>query len=385
MFKNIHYFNGNLTQGFTALFSGRMIQFVANGLLGLFMPIFFLTKFGMDVSNVFLYYLVGHFLYAFFLPWGAQLLNIIGLRRSLRISVFLIALYFASLFLIDDHQVLFVFLSLSILTLFRIFFWYPYHIDFAKFTKREDRGKNVSIVWASHSLLSIIMPVISGLLIMKYGFDYVILMVIVIYLSSYIPFLTLPHTEERFSWNYRQTLRELFSKKNRKLIAAHIANGAESSIAVVIWPIFIWQILNGNYFSVGAVSSLIVLVSVAIQLAVGKYADIFNKKSMLRWGSVFYSLGWVIKIYVLTSFQIFLAGTFHDFARIFKDTPFDTMNYNIMADQGHYVDEYTVLKEMAVSIGQVLILIFAIFVALEFGINWTFILAAIASLFINLL
>lgn len=385
MFKNIHYFNSNLTQGFTALFSGRIIQFIANSLLGLFMPIFFLTKFDLNVSYVFLYYLVGHFLYAFFLPWGAQVINIIGLRRSLRASVFLVASYFTSLFLIDDHLMLFVFLSLTILTLYRICFWYPFDVDFAKFTNKEDRGKNVSLIWASHSFLSIIMPVISGWLLVKYGFNVVILIVIAVYLSSYIPFLTLPRTHERFSWNYRETLKHFFSKKNRKLVIAHMANGAESGVAMVIWPIFIWQILEGNYFNVGAVSSLIILAAVILQLGVGKYADIFSKRKMMHWGSVFYALGWVIKIYVLTAFHIFIAGAYHSFAKIFKDTPFDSLNYEIMADHGHYVDEYTVLKEMAVNYGRTFILAFAILVAFNFGINWTFALAAITSLFINLL
>jgi MFS family permease len=384
MFK-FHYFNGNLTQGFTALFSGRMIQFTANALLGLFMPIFLLTKFGLNVSYVFLYYLVGYFLYAFILPWGAQLLNKIGLRRSLRISITLASLFYASLFLLDYNVILFVILSFVLLTLYRITFWYPFHIDFAKFTKANDRGKNVSLIWAAHSFLTIIMPVISGFLIVKYGFNVIILITIIVYMSSYIPFMTLPRTRERFAWNYRQTLKHFFKKENRGMVIAHMANGAEMAVTMVIWPIFIWQLLEGNYFNVGAISSLIVLAAVILQLAVGKYADIISKRKMIHWGSMFYALGWIVKIFVLTSFQIFLAGAYHSFAKIFKDTPFDALNYDLMADHGHYVDEYTVIKEMAVNLGKALILVFAILVALNFGINWTFVLAALASLFINLL
>ncbi len=384
MFK-FKYFNGRLSQGFTALFSGRMIQFTANLLLGLFMPIFFLTKFNYKVSYVFLYYLIGNFLYAMILPWGARILNKIGLRRSLRASVFLIALFYASLFLIDDYLAIFIVLSLTILTLFRIAFWYPFHIDFAKFTNKGDRGKNVSLMWASYSFLSIIMPVISGWLIMRYGFDVVILIVIAVYLSSYIPFLTLPRTKERFAWKYGETLKQFVSKKNRSIVIANMANGAENAVTLIIWPIFIWQILEGNYFNVGAVSSLIVLAAVVLQLVVGKYADIFSKRKMIRWGSIFYALGWIIKIYVLSAFHIFVAGAYHSFTKIFKDTPFDALNYEMIADQGHYIDEYTVIKEMAVNLGKVLILLFAILVALNFGINWTFALAALASLLINFL
>lgn len=106
---------------------------------------------------------------------------------------------------------------------------------------------------------------------------------------------------------------------------------------------------------------------------------------MLHWGTALYAIGWIGKIFVLTASQVFFIGTYHVFTKIFKDTPFDTLNYEIMADRGHYVDEYTVLKEIAVQMGKILMLIFAILVALNFGLNWTFALAAIASLFINIL
>ena len=169
------------------------------------------------------------------------------------------------------------------------------------------------------------------------------------------------------------------------MVLANIANGAENTVALVIWPIFIWQLLKGNFVAMGLLSSLIVFVGVILQLVAGKYTDIFNKRKLLHWGSIFYALGWLAKVFVLTGFHIFLVGAYHQFARIFKDTPFDALNYEYLADKGHYVDEYTVLKEIAVQVGKVLILIFAIIIVLNFGLNWTFALAALATLFVNLL
>ena len=117
----------------------------------------------------------------------------------------------------------------------------------------------------------------------------------------------------------------------------------------------------------------------------GKFADKIDKRKMLHWGSVFYALGWLAKIFVLTTFQIFIVGTYHSLSQVFKDTPFDALNYETIADHGHYVDEFTVLKEMSLCIGGVLIMTFAIVVFLSFGLNWTFALAAFASLFISML
>ncbi len=384
MFK-LNYFNGKLNSGFVSLFTGRMIQFIGWGLLSLFLPIFLLQVFNLRIELVFLYYIAGHLGYALLLPWGAQLLNKIGLRRSLIISIFFSAGYYLCLFFVYYNIPLFIILAVVMIILFRTLFWYPFHTDLAKFTDHSNRGKELSMLWAVRAFLTIIMPIIAGLLISYFGFNLVFVIAIIIYLVAIIPFMTLPPTQETFVWGYLETFKKFFSKKNRKLVVANLANGAENGVAVIIWPIFIWQLLKGNYISVGAVSSLIVLATVILQLAVGKYTDIFNKRKMIHWGSLFYASGWLIKIFVLTSFQIFIVGAYHGFAAIFKDTPFDTLNYEILADHGHYIDEYTVIKEMAVQLGKVLILVLATIVVFNFGLNWTFAIAALASLFINIL
>jgi len=380
-----HYLNNKLSSGFVSLFSGRMLQFAANGFIGLFLPIYLFINFNFQIKYVLLWYVVGHLLYLVVLPIGAQFLNKFGLRRSLRVSVFFDALVYVSIFMIAKDPVLYSIISLFLLTFSRMSFWLPFHVDFAKFTDKHDRGKEVSLIWATKSFLGIIMPIISAYLITYYGFNMVFIIAILLYLSAGIPFLALPRTREKFEWKYWETIKRFFSKENRSLVWANMANGAENSVSMIIWPIFIWQLLDGDYAAVGVLSSLIVLIGVILQLIVGKYTDIFNKRKLLHWGSFFYAMGWLMKIFVLTGYQIFLAGAYHKFAQIFKNTPFDTLNYEILADQGHYVDEYTVIKELAVQLGKILILLFALIVALNFGLNWTFVLAALASLLVNFL
>lgn len=384
MFK-IKYFKNHLSHGFIALLSGRMIQFAANGLLVMFLPIFLLIKLNYNIEYVFLYYIIGYLSYALLLPIGAQFLNKIGLKLALRISIIFDIMVYICFFMVDKNPVLFLVLSLIAILFSRLLFWVPFNTDFAKFTNNEDRGKGVSLMWASRSFLSVVMPVIAGFLIVKFGFNLIFIITIIFYLLSSIPFSRLPRTKEKFSWGVLETFKKYFAKENRRLVFANMANGAENVVGIIIWPIFIWQLLDGDYLEVGILSALIVLFVVVLQLFIGKYTDLFNKRKMLRWGTAFYALGWFVKIFVLSAFQVFIIGAYHGFAKIFKDTPFDTLNYEIMADHGHLVDEYTVLKEMAIQFGRTLMLIFAIIVALNFGLNWTFALAAFASLFINLL
>lgn len=386
MFKAPKYLEGHLSQNFVALFSGRMIQFAAQGLIGLFIPMFLYIQFNYNVASVFLYYIVGSAAYGLILPLGARILNVYGLRRSLRSSIFFDAAFFICFFFYDSAPLVFLILSLVAQLFSRMLFWLPYNVDLAKFTSGKDRGKEMGMIFATKSTLAVVMPVLAGFLLNFFGdFNIVFAIAIIIYLLAGIPFMNLPHTREKYSWKYWQTVKEFFKKENRGLVLGNIANGAENVVALVIWPIFIWQILEGNYLTIGGISSLIVFITVIIQLAVGKYADVFSKRKMLHWGTLFYSVGWFMKVFVLSAFHVFVIGAYHKFAEIFKDTPFSTLNYEMIADHGHYVDEYTVLREMSVHLGKVIILILAIVVSLSFGLNWTFALAALASLFLNLL
>ncbi|MCK5416571.1 MFS transporter [Candidatus Parcubacteria bacterium] len=383
---NIHYLkSSHFSPGFMTLFTGRMIQHVGNGLIGLFLPIYLMIQYGGKIEYVFYFYLTSQIIYSFFLPFGVRFLNKFGLRRSLQISVFFFSAYYISLFFLKDDIILYSGLALFFLTIGRTLFWLPFGTDLAKFTDKSNRGKGISMMWASRTTLSVLMPLISGFLLAYYGYSVVFILAIATYLSSIFAYLKLPRTYERYSWGYFETWKHFFAKENRRLVYSNMANGAESVVGIIIWPIFIWQLLNENYVVVGGLSSLIVFVTVFIQLIVGKYTDTMNKRKMIHWGSALYAIGWVGKIFVLTSMQIFAVGVYHNIAKIFKDTPFDALNYELMADRGHFVDEYTGLKEIAVSFGKMFMLAFVIIIVSSFGLNWTFALAALASLFINFL
>ena len=165
---------------------------------------------------------------------------------------------------------------------------------------------------------------------------------------------------------------------------AHLADGAEQSIGLVIWPIFIFELLRGNYLQMGMLTAFITGATVILQLVVGKYTD--NKlirEKFLKYGSFFYATGWILKIFVLTAFHIFIADAYHRFMKIFMRLPFDAFTYESTSDNGHFVDELTVLNEMSLHLGKALMLVAVIGLSFYFNINMTFILAAVASVLLN--
>lgn len=360
---------------------------ISMALLGLFMPIFLFELFKSDFKTVFIYYGIGFVLYGLTVAIGAQFLNRYGFRRALQTSVFLGALFYAIFYFIDQENYFYLIpLSIFVLVLYRLVYWIPFHVDFAKFSDKKNRCRQVSIFEATRFTAGIFIPLIAGFVISRFGFDVLFIIAIFLYLISGIPYLSVPRTRENFVWTFKKTWQEFLSKKRRKMVIAYGAYGAESIVALIVWPIFIYQLLEGNYFKIGFIATLVIAVTVILQLILGKYIDLeAPKEKVLQWGSFFYALGWVIKIFIATAFQIFIVGAYHSICRIFLITPFDTLNYDIMADQGHYVDEFTVLREMAVNFGKTLMIIVVVIISFYFAIQWVFLFAALSALVINLL
>ncbi len=360
-----------------------MIIVVATGLLGIFLPIFLFTFFHQSLNAVMMYYGVSSFLYALMLAFGGMWINRFGIQRSLRLSTIFGVLYYGIFyFLHPGNAVLLLTLSLGALTFYRILYWIPYHIDFAKFSSRVQRGRELSLLSVTENVIGIAIPVVGGFLITRFGFDALFVIAILFYGVSLFPFLLLPKTTEAFSWSYRETWQQLFAPARRRTIFAFMADGAESIVDTVVWPIFLFKLLQGNYLQVGALSTLIVASTIIAQLIVGKSVDRLagNDERLLRAGSILYAVGWLFKVFIATAFQVFIVGTYHSISKIVQKIPFDTLTYEVAADQGHYVDEFTVLHEMAIHIGKVLMSLLVVGVAFALPLQWTFLLAAIAAM-----
>ncbi len=381
-----NYFDGKISPGFISLYTSKSIIRISASLLGMFLPVFLYQYFQEIFYWVILYYLVGSLLYILTIPAGAIFMNRFGFRRALRLGSLLGSFYYLILYFASDINPHFFFIfSLIILTFYRLFHWIPYRVDFAKFTDEKNRAKEVGLLSATANIIGIVAPFIAGIILSKYDFNALFLLVVIIYILSLIPLTTIPHTHEKFSWNYWKTWKKLFHKKYIQGTIANVADGAENAIGVVVWPIFMFNLLKGNYLEMGFVAALITGVTIILQLTVGKLADKKSvKNKFIKYGSVFYSLGWIIKIFIATAFQIFLVDAYHKLMKIFLRIPFDALVYETAAHQGHFVDEFTVIHEMALHIGKILMLVAVGIIYYYLGINWTFLLAALASILFNL-
>ena len=304
-----------------SLYTSRTIILVASGFLGLFLPGFLLINI-KSLELVLLYYLIGWGLYLFLVAPGAMLINKFGIKAVFTAALPVLALYYATLYFLPGDVLVFTVLSMLVLVLYRMLYWVPYHTEFASLSQRENRGKQLGLLDFFSSFLGIIIPLVSGFLIKEFGFQLVFVIVIILIFTAMIPLRFLPRLKVRYSWSYKKTWQEFFSRKNRKMMLAYMGDGAEN---------------------------------------------------------------WVVKMFITTAFQIFLASTYHNFALILLRTPLDALMYEKAADSGHYVDEYSTLREMFLQLGRVIVIVAVLLLLRFLPLNLVFFLAAIASLLVNLL
>lgn len=378
------YFDGNISRDFKALYKSKAVIYIATGLLGLYLPIFLYNLFEQNFQMVAGYYLIGYFTYGMTVMWGARYLNKFGFRRALQSATFFGVLYYALFYFTNENNFK-ILIPLIIITLlfYRLFYWVPYKVDFAKFTDKKNRGREISILSATRNIVAVFTPLLAGFLIVKFSFNFLFLIAIILYLVAVIPLFKISRTKEKFTWTIRQTWQQFFSKKRRRDVVASVADGAENVIGAIIWPIFMFQILNGDYLKLGAISTIIVGITILLQLIVGRYTDNMSKKDILRFGSIFYAIGWIFKIFIATAFQIFIIDSYHKLMKIFTRTPFDALIFEKAADEGHFVDEFTVLREIALNTGKTIALGLILLISPFASIQWIFILGAVAAISFN--
>lgn len=366
--------------GIFFLYFNRLLVQIGIGIYGIFGVIFLYEQFGASIETVLLFFLAFYIVLLTMNHVSAKLIGIFGMRNMMIISIIFLIASTASLFFWELSPTLFAITYFITAVLYKMFYWVPYHIEFASFTDKKTRGKQMAVMGNISEIFLGILPIIGGFLIAYYGYQIVFLLAGIIISFSVIPLLLLHETRETYTWSVGDLIKEFLEKDNRSMVIATIGDGFRGAVGMVIWPIFIFILLEGSYSSVGAITSFTIIILIAIRFFVGNLLDTVGKEKIIRVSSLADMTGWIAKVFIESATGIFLVHTYHQFGRAIQRMSFDTEIYEQAADNGHYVDEYTVLKETSLMAGRVLMFALAIVVVSIAGIKVVFVLAALATL-----
>ena len=370
----------SLTKGFEALGIHTLIREFASSILGIFFPVF-LYQLGGSIRFV-LFFAIAYYALVFLLePIGVRVMTHVGLKWAMTIGM---GSYVCLYFLLAMHALfplwmVFV-LSVGLYVLAHTTYWVPYHTEFAETAPRRNLGAAISILGVGTALLGVLAPAAAGALITWAGFPALLAATGVVLLISLIPVSSLSVLRERYKYGFFETFHILFARRHRTLLFVYVAEGVESFVSMWIWPLFLFLLLRGNFIQVGVLAAGILAMCVFLRMTVGHAIDRHKGHGLFHLGTGLYSVGWMMKAFVATASQVFLVGTYHGFASIMMRTPFDAIMYSRAADAGHYVDEYTALREMALVVGRVIAGV-ALLLSLQWvGFSVAFAFAAIASI-----
>lgn len=370
------------------LAANRLFGSTAVNIVGIFYPIFLYEFFGLSLQMMFAWFVVSYLIRIPMFVWGAQIFSRIGLKTSMFIATLGYIVFFSGIFLIDFLPGVFPMALLALSTfgwaVWASLYWCPFHVDFVKFTSKGKRGRQIGMFYAMQILLGVLAPILGGFIISTFSYAIAFIFTIAIVFLSLIPLAMLPETRVKYEFSFFETFKKFFSKRYRLLSVSMFTDGAEGIVGAIAWPIFLFTMFNGKYLDVGIFASVIVVISILLQLFIGKRLDERSPKKLLRWGIDLYSIGWVAKFFASSIMGVFAASTLHTFGSIIMRTPLDMMIYEKAADSGHYMDEFTVQRELGLTFGRAAMCALLIGITCFFSISIAFILAAVLSFGLNL-
>lgn len=304
MAMNIWYkfFSVNSGRQLKELYVFSILFSFASALILIFEPVFFYQE-GITLSRIALYYALHYSLYIVLLPLGGKFAGRYGLERSLSWSMPLFVVYFVTLAAIPFLPGLF-WLTWVLLTLFKIFYWPAYHAEVCKYSDENNRGTELSWLFAFTQGVGVLGPVAGGLIAAYFGFSVLFVAAASLALLAVFPLLRTRERYRRQTYDYLSPWRIIVSRRHRGMVWTMLGWG-ENLIDLVFWPVFMFIILGGAA-QLGLVASLNIVVMILLGFLVGEISDRFSYQKVLRWHIPFMVLGYLWRPLAGTWLRVFL-------------------------------------------------------------------------------
>jgi len=251
---------------------------------------------------------------------------------------------------------------------YRAFYWTPYSLE----RKYELDGAGVP-----QEIFLACMPIIAGYTLLNgyLGAAMLLFAGATILIASLAPLSRVPEMYERFAWGYGETFAELFEPKYNTFVEPAFVEGLQGTALLLLWPLSVFVIVGLSYKLLGLVLSATLLLAILLR---SRGQRMLKGKDFLH--ATVAATSWILRIAVATPVSaVFVAAYAAP-----TDTSADFLTLEQTADNGTYIDEYTVLKEIAQGFGRISMCIVAtvcisVF-SLPVGLGICFALAGAASM-----
>ena len=331
----------------TQVYLSAALRSFAISLLGLFLPLYLHLERGFTLQQTLGFFIFYSVSFAILTPLAAKFAARFGVKHTVLCGVPLYLIAVLLLYLLKFFPISLVIIS-AILGASQAFYWLGMHMTFLHASNRKHRGEAIGKNKGLNILSTMIGPLTGGFLITYYGFPAVFLLAsIVLTLAGFSLFLSHEnHTKYEFSF------RSLVDKDHWKYSLFFVSRGSAVIAAGVIWPLFIFFILD-SYFSLGIVGSLLSAITFILLWVVGKYSDHADKRKIIRYSTIFDSIIWVLRGLVLTVSHVYAVTIAAAITNGIREAPLSALEY----DNAHgNTAAYFVNREIYICLGRILML-----------------------------
>lgn len=370
----MHYL---LNRELTEIYITHAIRNFAISMVGVFVPIFFLSK-NVSLLHLFFYFLAQSMTQLLLYTFGSKIVCKIGIKHSILISQPVLITFFILMNHIDFFRNTFSDSSLSVCygALYAVamfFYWLPFHLDMVKFTDKNSRGKQIGVLQAVAMSFGIIGPLAGGLIITYASFNVLFIIVAILLFMATIPlFMT---DDIKINAHYR--IKDLFGSGKGKNKIIYLAEGARQVSALVLWPVFLFFI-SIQISSLGLLYSVTNLLLAIFSVVVGRLTDVMNKNTLMRVGAIFHGISLTARTLFRSIFLIFSVQSIGAISFPLLNIPYSSIIYSEAKKQGEAL--FIINRQLFFNVGRIINILlaltifiitgraeFALFVAIAFG------------------
>ncbi len=331
-----------------AIYTMHSLNGLAGSFIGIFVPIYLLTL-DYSLTDIFVYHMTWAVCVGFSFLISSTVSRFIGIRKTILAGFPFLFGYLACLYQLPGGHIPLTFLAV-LAGLQIAFYWYPIQVLFGEAANAENVGSEVSRLFAFPQLLSVLGPVLGGVITATFGFGSLIVFVAIVYLVSLIPLLAMGDSK-RPPAMHGAKLFAIF-KGNKKYVLLQIFDVFLAEPEGVFWPIFLFLTFH-NILSIGLVGTFLGIGSAILTLIVGKYSDSRGGLAFLRAGALAMALVWILRSTVESELLLYGISVGAGFFSALVTVPFNARVYRLAKVSG--VAEFIVFRELVLMLSRVLL------------------------------
>lgn len=286
-----------------------MLRSLVFALVGIFTPIF-LYKLGIDLWGemkygiliVAGYYIVTRLITLLFVVPISWIIERIGFRKSIAISLLILAGNLGSLLFAGEYPWL-VIVSAITGGLNIPFYWVARSSAISQDSDPKKVGSQMGMMTTVEQITTLLGPLVAGLMIEKWGFGVLYASALVILLISFIPLIHMPPHRHRNGASWRGFFLWMHNKRYTHIGVGVGARAVDDYSISILWPlsIFVMGIKTGM---MGGIFTSVAAVSLVTRMLSGKVFDRLRAKHdwsdeiVFSLSAVFNSIAWIVRLFV---------------------------------------------------------------------------------------